>query len=126
MKRLQLHAQGLVHAQRLPDAQIQHDFLAATGDGIGSDISIQPLDLGTLAATAITQTAKDLTGLAGAEFKRRRRLSFQTGNGASEFQHGFDFVHLLALVDHVFEPGVRGFDLAEHVGELEADDGVLD
>jgi hypothetical protein len=30
------------------------------------------------------------------------------------------------LVDERFEPGVRGFDLACHVRELETDDGVFD
>ena len=35
-------------------------------------------------------------------------------------------MHDLALVDEIFEPVVRGFDLAGHVRELHADDGVVD
>ena len=35
-------------------------------------------------------------------------------------------MHGLALVDQALEPAVGGFDLAGHVRELEADDGVVD
>ncbi len=38
---LQLHPQRLMHPQRLPYAQIQHNFLAPSWDRIGPDVSIQ-------------------------------------------------------------------------------------
>ncbi len=37
---LQLHSQSLVHPQRLPYAEIQHDFLATTRNSISSDVSV--------------------------------------------------------------------------------------
>lgn len=51
--RLQLHAQYLVHPQCLPNAQVKHDLFTSTRDGIGADISVQALDLGSLATSAV-------------------------------------------------------------------------
>ena len=112
----QLHAQSLVHPQRLADAQIQHNLLTATGDRIRPDISVKAFYLSALTAAAVTQTTEDLAGLAGAELKSGGCLGLETGNGTAEFQHGLHLVHLLALVDKVFHPRVGCFDLAEHVG----------
>lgn len=115
-----------MHPHALPDAKIKHNLLTTTRDSIGPDIPVQPLDLATLPAAGVAQAAKDLTGLAGAELKGDGGLGLETGDGAAEAQHGLGLVHLLALVDDVLEPVVRGLDLAGHVRELQADDGVLD
>jgi hypothetical protein len=119
---LQLHAHGLGDSQRLSHAEIQHDFFRATGDGIGTNVTVQTLDLGTLAAAGVGQTAKDLTGLTGAELKGDGRLGLETGNGSTKTKHGLG----LALEDEVLKPVVGGLDLAGHVGQLHADDGMLD
>ena len=110
----------------LPYAQVKHDLLATTGDGIRPDIPVQPLDLAALAAAGVAEAAKDLTGLAGAELHGGGGLGLETRDGAAQPQHGLGLAHLLALVDDVLEPVVRGLDLARHVRQLEADDGVLD
>jgi hypothetical protein len=115
-----------MHPQRLPDAQIQHNLLAPPRDRISPHVAIQPLDLGPLPPATVTQPAEDLARLPGAELERRRRLRLEAGDGPSQLQHGFRFVHDVALVDEVLEPVVRGLDLAGHVGELEPDDGVVD
>jgi len=123
---LQLHPQRLVDPQTLPDAKIEHDLLRSTRDLVAQDVSVQPLDLGSLSAPTDAQTAEDLRGLFGAKLKRRGRLCLQAGDGAAKLQHGLRLVHLLALVDDVLEPVVGGFDLACHVSELESDDGMVD
>lgn len=123
---LQLHPQRLIDPQTLPDAQIQHDFLTTTRDGISPDISVQPLDGATLATSRVTKPTEDLTCLTSAELECDSRLRLEASNSTTELQHGLDVVHGVALEDHILEPGVRGFDLAVHVGELEADDGMVD
>ena len=123
---LQLHAKQLVNLHTLSHAEIQHDLLATTRDSIGTHITVQPLDLASLATAAITQAAKDLTGLAGTEFISDGGLGFEAGDGTAETKHGLILVHVLALVHDVLEPVVRGLDLTSHVRELHADNGVLD
>lgn len=98
---LQLHTKHFMHPQCLPDAKIQHDLLATSGNGVGPDITVQALDFGALAAAAVTETAEDLTGFPCAELKGDGALSLQTGDGATEFHHGLVVAHLLALVDEV-------------------------
>lgn len=115
-----------MHPQCLPDAEIQHDFFATARNGIGPDISVKPLDLSALSSTAVAQSSENLTGFPSTEFKGCGTLGFAAGNGSSEFQHGLHIVHLLALVDQVLEPVIRGLDLARHMCEFEADDGVID
>ena len=122
----QLHPQCLMHPQRLPNTQIQHNFLTAARDGISPDIPIQPLYLCSLPTATITQPTEDLTRFPSTKFKCRRRLGLQARNGASELQHRFGLMHDLALVDEVFQPVVGGFDLAGHVRELQANYGVVD
>lgn len=114
-----------MHSERLSYAQIQHDLLATTRNSISPDISVQSLDLGALAASAVTEATEDLTCLPGAELECDGGLGLQACNGAAEFEHGFDLVHLLALVDHVFKPCVGCFDLSQHVGKLESDHRVI-
>ena len=123
---LQLHTQCLVHLQPLSHTEIQHDFLATARNCVGADIPVESLDLASLAAARVTETAKDLGRLPGAELKGDGGLGLEAGNGAAELEHGLGLAHGLGLEDHVLEPGVRGLDLAVHVGELEADDGVVD
>ena len=77
-------------------------------------------------ASTIRQASKDLRCLSRAELERDGGLGLQASDGAAEFEHGFGFVHDLALVNEVFHPVIRGLDLASHVGELETDDGVVD
>jgi hypothetical protein len=115
-----------MHPQRLPNAQIQHDLLAATRNSIGPDISIQSLDLATLSSTAITQAAENLAGLAGTVLERGGGLSLQAGNSAAQLQRGLHIAHVLCLVDQILQPRPRRFDLASHVRELESDDWVVD
>lgn len=124
--RLKLHAKHLVHTQTLAHAQIQHDLLTSTGDGVGTDITVQTLDLATLATTAVTETTEDLAGLAGAVLEAGGGLGLEAGNGTAELEHGLGFVHALALEDDVLQPVVGGFDLAGHVGQLHTDDRVVD
>ena len=115
-----------MHLECLPDAKVQHDLLAATWDSVSADITIQTLNLATLATTAVRQTTEDLTGLAGAVLEGNGTLGLQTGNGATKLEHSLGLVHALALEDYVLEPCVRSLDLAGHVCELETDDGMLD
>lgn len=115
-----------MHLHALPYAEVKHDLLATTGNGISPDIPVQPLDLGALPAARVTQAAKDLTRLPRAELKGHGGLGLERRNGAAELEHGLRLAHGLALVDDVLEPRVRRLDLARHVGELEADDGVVD
>lgn len=115
-----------MHPQRLPNAQIQHNLLGATGDRVRPHISVQPLNLGTLPSTRVTESAKDLTRFSSTEFERGCGLSLEACNGTPELQHCFGLIHDLALVNDVLKPVVAGFNLACHVGKLEADDGVVD
>ena len=115
-----------MNLQALSHAQIQHNFLAAARDSVGADISVQSLDLSSLATTRVTQTAEDLTGLTGAVLEGSCRLGLEAGDSTSKLEHGFGLVHGRALVDDVLEPVVGGFDLAGHVGELHTDNGVVD
>ncbi len=115
-----------MHSQSLPDAQVEHDLLTATRNSIRPYISIQPLDLPALPTAGIAQAAEDLTRLSGAELEGDCALRFQAGNRAAELQHSFRLVHLLALVDQRFEPGIRGLDLSRHVREFETDDRMVD
>lgn len=124
--RLQLHTKHLVHTQTLAHAQIQHDLLASTGNSVGTDVTIQALNLTTLAATAVAEATEDLTGLTGAELKGLSRLGLETGNGTAELEHSLGLLHALALKDDVLQPVVGGLDLPGHVGQLHADDGVVD
>lgn len=115
-----------MHLQCLPDAQIQHNLLATTWDGVRAHITVEALNLSTLAATAVRQTTEDLTGLASTVLEGDGALGLEAGDGATKLEHGLSLVHALALEDEVLEPCVRGLDLAGHVRELETDDGVLD
>lgn len=122
----QPHAKHLIDTQTLPHTQIQHNLLTTTGDSKSPNITIQALNLATLTATAITQATKDLTGLAGAEFKRLCRLCLETGNRSAHLDSCLELIHDHGLVDDVLEPVPRGFDLAGHICELHPDDGVID
>lgn len=115
-----------MHAQALTHAEIQHDFLASTRDRVGPNITVQPLNLTTLTTTAITETTKDLTGLTGTELKSGGGLRLQTGNGATQLEHGFSLVHRLALVDDVLQPVVCCLDLTGHVRQLHPNHGMVD
>src|SRR5436305_8350464 len=95
---LQLHPQSLVHLQCLPDAQVLHDFQAATWNHVRLDISVQSLNLSPLATPSISQTTEDLSGLSGAELKSGGGLGLEAGDGTAETQHGFRRTHHLALV----------------------------
>lgn len=123
---LQLHAQHLMYPQSLPDTQVKHDFFTSTRDSISSDIPIQPLDLGSLSSTAVTQATKDLTSFASAELESCGALCLQAGNGATELQHGFGLAHLLALVHKILEPVIRRFDLSGHMRQFHTDHRVID
>lgn len=115
-----------MHPQTLPHAQIQHNLLTPTRNSISPNISIQPLNLPPLSTTTIAQSPKYLARLARTVLERRSRLRLQTCDCTAELQHGFSFFHVLTLIDDVLEPVVAGFDLAGHVREFEADDGVVD
>lgn len=67
-----------------------------------------------------------MRGFSGAKFECSRSLRFQAGNSSAELQHGLHLAHLLALVDQILLPVVRGLDLASHVCKLETDDRVID
>lgn len=123
---LELHAEHPVHAQTLAHAEIQHDLFTSTGDSIGTDITVQSLDLSTLTTAAVTQTTEDLTGLAGTELEGLGGLGLEAGDGTTQLEHSLGLLHALALEDDVLEPVVGGFDLAGHVSELHADDRVVD
>jgi hypothetical protein len=114
-----------VHFQCLSYAQVKHDFLRTSGNGKGTYISVQPLDLTTLTAASVRQTTKDLRRLSGAELERSRRLSLETGDGATKLQHSLVHIHFAALVEHSFEPRPSCFDLASHVCKLQTDDGMV-
>lgn len=115
-----------MNLQTLTHTQIKHDLLTSTRNSISTNITVKTLDLTTLPTTTITQTTEDLTSLAGAELEGLRGLGLQAGNGSAELQHCLGFFHALALEDDVLEPVVSGFDLAGHVREFHADDGVVD
>lgn len=53
-------------------------------------------------------------------------MGLEAGDGTAEFEGSLGLVHTLALVHDALEPVVRGFNLASHVGELHADDRVVD
>ena len=115
-----------MHTQALAHAEIQHDFFASTWDRVGTNITVQPLDLTTLSASAITETTEDLTGFTGTELKGGCGLRLQTGNSSTQLEHGFGLVHRLALIDDVLQPIVRCLDLPGHVSQLHANDGMID
>jgi hypothetical protein len=114
-----------VYAQRLPNTQIKHDLFAATWDSIGSYVPVQPLHLCALPTTTVAQTTKNLTRFSCAKLESCGTLRFQTGDGTSELQHRLHIIHLLALVNQILEPIIRGFDLTRHVCKLEANDRVV-
>ena len=136
-----------MHPECLPDAQVQHDLLRSTGNGVGADVAVQSLDLfgisihistssskdrlrgtyfGALPTTRVTQSTKDLTGLPGTEFERHGRLSLQPSNSTTQLQHGLGLVHDIALINQILHPVVGSLDLSCHMGELETDDGMVD
>lgn len=125
VNRLQLHAESFGDSHALSHGQVKHDFLGTTRDGVGTDITVQTLDLATLSTTRVGETTEDLRSLTGAELEGDGSLSLERGNGATKAQHGLGLAHLLALVDKVLKPVVRSLDLAGHVSKLHADDRVL-
>lgn len=52
-------------------------------------------------------------------------LSLEQGGLTTAAKHEVVLAVMLALIDDLLEPGVRRFDLASHVRELVADDGML-
>lgn len=82
--------------------------------------------LSSLTATTIAQASKDLTRLPSAKLKGDGSLRLQPGNSAAKLEHCFRFVHDVALVHEIFQPVVRSFDLASHVGQFQTDDWVID
>lgn len=122
----ELHSKHLVHTQALAHAQVQHNLFTSTGNGVGANITVQPLDLTTLAATAVTETTEDLACLASTVLKGGGRLGLETGNGTTQLEHGLGVIHALALEDSVLQPVVACFDLACHVCQLQPNDGVVD
>ena len=123
---LQLQPKHLVHAQALSHTQVKHNLFTSTGDSVGANISVQPLDLAALPAAAVTKAAEDLAGFTGAELERGCRLRLEARDGTAEFEHRLRLVHALALVHDVLQPVVRGLDLARHVCQFHADDRVVD
>jgi hypothetical protein len=49
----QLHAEHLVNAQALAYAEVQHDLLASTRDSVGTNVTVQALNLATLTTAAV-------------------------------------------------------------------------
>jgi len=50
---LQLHAEDLVDLHGLTHAQVKHDLLGTTGDGVGTDVTVETLNLGALTTTGV-------------------------------------------------------------------------
>ena len=101
-------------------------YLRATRDGISPNITVQPLHLRTLPTARVTQPTKDLRRLASAEFKSKSRLCLATRNRTAQLQHRLGITHHLTLVDQTLKPSISGLNLARHLRELHADDGVVD
>lgn len=114
-----------MHPQTLPDAEIEHDFLTATRDCVGTDVAVQPLDFTALSAAAVAQTAKDLACLARAELEGGGRLRLEAGNRTAQLEHCLCLVHRLRLKDDILQPVVRGLDLAGHVRQLHPNDRMV-
>lgn len=123
---LQFHTRHLGHFQALSHTEIKHNLLASTRNSVGSDFTVQSLDLAALASTTVAQSSEDLTGLSGAVLKGNGALGLQAGDGTTETQHSLGLAHLGDLIDNAFQPGPGGLDLSGHVCELHADDGVID
>lgn len=115
-----------MHLCRLSNRKIRHNLLTATRNGITSNLSVQPLDLRALSTSGVSKTTENLDSLSGAELESLGRVQLEGGDGATKTEHGLGLVHVFGLVGDVFEPVVGTLDLAGHVCELEADDGVLE
>lgn len=122
---LKLGANSLVDLEGLSHGQIQHNLLGSTGDGVGSDLSVQSLNLTSETASGVGKTTKDLGSLSGTQLEGLGGLGLATSNGTTKSKHGLLLGEHLALEDQVLEPGVGGLDSNGHVGELGSDDGVL-
>lgn len=94
----QLQAEHLVHAQALAYAEVQHDLLASTRDSVGTNVTVQALNLATLTTAAVAEASKDLTRLTGTEFESSSCLSLETSNGTTQLEHRFSLLHGLALI----------------------------
>jgi hypothetical protein len=105
---------------------IANTYLRATRNSISPNVAVQALDLRTLSAAGITQPTKNLRRLASAELKSKRRLRLAAGNGTPQLQHRLSITHHLTLVHQALEPSISSLDLARHLRELHADDGVVD
>lgn len=110
----------------LADAEIDHDLLGTTGDGVGSDFSVQALNLLSLSASRVCESTEDLRSLSGAELEDLRALGLEQRRGSSQSLCLFSLVHGAHLVGDVFDPSLCGLNLACHLTHLEADDGVVD
>mmetsp|Transcript_44986 Transcript_44986/g.74985 ORF Transcript_44986/g.74985 Transcript_44986/m.74985 type:complete len:324 (+) Transcript_44986:3-974(+) len=110
----------------LTDTKIKHDFLRASRDGKGADLTVETLDLLTLTTTGVGQTTKDLGGLTGAMLEGLSAVGLEKGDGTTETLALTVSGHAAQLVGDDLSPSVKGLDLSGHGGDLETDDGVLD
>lgn len=134
-----------MHPKRLSYAQVQHNLLASARNCVGPHIPVQALNLfcirlmdahqcpvcwgktylPTLAAAAITQSAKNLAGFPGTKLERDSGLRFQAGDSTTKFEHCFRFVHDITLVNNILEPVIRSLNLPGHVCKFQPDDWVV-
>ena len=78
-----------------------------------------------MTTSAVAQAAKNLTRFSGTELECRCALGLKAGDSTAQFKHSLHVAHLLTLVDEVFQPAVRRFNLAGHVCKLESNDWVV-
>jgi hypothetical protein len=115
-----------MYTQTLSDGEIQHDLFGTSRNGIGTDVTVQTLDLASLATSRVGQTTEDLGGLTGTELERGGRLGLERGDGTAKLEGSLELVEVGGLVNQLLHPCGRSLDLADHVCELETDDRVVD
>mmetsp|Transcript_75453 Transcript_75453/g.233414 ORF Transcript_75453/g.233414 Transcript_75453/m.233414 type:complete len:314 (+) Transcript_75453:100-1041(+) len=109
----------------LPDAQVQHDLLAAPRDRVGAHVPVEPLHLLPEAGAGVGVAAKDLPRLARTVLEDLGGVRLGHGDGAAQRRHGLLLGHVAELEREVLQPVVGGLDLPRHLGELPTDHRVL-
>lgn len=95
-------------------------------DGVKLVRAVEVLDDAAHARLREPAPAPDLHGLVGDLVRGARAAHLEQGDGPREVPGLLGVGHLALLVGDGLEPGLVGLDEGDHLGELLADDGLVD
>ena len=110
----------------LPDTEIAENLLGTAENGVELVAAVEVLDDAAHAGLGEAAAAPDLDGLVGDLVGGARAAHLEQGDGAAQVLGLLRVRHVAHLVGDGLEPGLVRLAQGDHLGELLADDGLVD